>query len=348
MKVDLTELNKRVEQKLITKRPHPTADLFIYNYTPKVQYSRAWDEYTMMCRGLILDGEGNVKAKPFPKFFNLEEYQEALPAVPFQVFDKLDGSLGILYWVDGIPAIATRGSFTSDQAIKGTEILNRKILSHGMFDRELTYLYEIIYPENRIVVDYGNNEELVLLAAIHTDSGDEVPITGVFQQFSNPFASVKSYDGIKDIHKLKELSKENAEGFVIRFESGLRLKLKFDEYVRLHKLLTQVSSYSIWELLKNNQPFDELLENVPDEYYEWVKQTTNSITEAYDEIDKTCSKIYGTMPQFDTRREAAEYVLKTPYPSIIFSMMDKKDYEHIIWKLVKPQYSQPFRSDIDG
>src|SRR5690242_9333607 len=74
MKVNLDELTARVEQRLISVQQHPTEGLYIYNYTPLVQFSRAWDEYTLMCRGLILDDGGTVVARPFRKFFNLEEY----------------------------------------------------------------------------------------------------------------------------------------------------------------------------------------------------------------------------------------------------------------------------------
>ena len=60
------------------------------------------------------------------KFFNLEERPEtalpALPPGPFEVFEKVDGSLGILYHAGDGPALASRGSFTSDQALRGTRL----------------------------------------------------------------------------------------------------------------------------------------------------------------------------------------------------------------------------------
>ena len=46
----------------------------------------------------------------------------------------------------------------------------------GTLDREYTYLFEIIYPSNRIVVDYGSSRRLVLLAAVHTQTGIELAI----------------------------------------------------------------------------------------------------------------------------------------------------------------------------
>jgi len=117
-----------LKEGLITERKHPDFDLYIYNYTATVQYGRLWDDVTMLCRGLIIDGAGNIVARPFPKFFNLEEHrQEGMPAVPnesFDVFEKMDGSLGIAYVTpDGYWSIATRGSFTSPQAIRAQKML---------------------------------------------------------------------------------------------------------------------------------------------------------------------------------------------------------------------------------
>ena len=236
MNVDISLLNALVEQKYLTVQHHSTADLLIYNYTTKTQAERYWTPETMMCRGLITKPDGTLVARPFPKFFNLEEHPGDLPIEPFQVFEKLDGSLGILFFVDGKPYLATRGSFTSDQAIRGNVILER--YQDVMFDPEFTYLFEIIYADNRIVVDYGDREDLVLLAAIHTESGEELDIS----EHQWPFPVATRYDGITDLSALRDREEANREGFVIRFAGGTRVKVKFAEYVRLHRLVTGVNA----------------------------------------------------------------------------------------------------------
>ncbi len=94
----------------------------IYNYSRTCQYENKWDEITKSCRGLILDQDGNVVAKGFDKFFNIEEHNlENIPNEPFEVFEKLDGSLGILFWYQGKWILATKGSFVSEQAMRGRE-----------------------------------------------------------------------------------------------------------------------------------------------------------------------------------------------------------------------------------
>lgn len=65
----LDRIRKLVAGRYISVAKHPQLDLFIYNYTAKSQYERYWTEETMMCRGLILDSQGQIIARPFPKFF---------------------------------------------------------------------------------------------------------------------------------------------------------------------------------------------------------------------------------------------------------------------------------------
>ena len=170
----LNELNKRVEDGLISAQKHDTLQLIIWNYTQTCQFSKAWDEYTMAARGLITDLEGNVVARPFKKFFNIDEREETkienLPTETPDVYTKYDGSLGILYFDGDLPCIATRGSFNSDQAKWATEWIQTKFLKKSDFLEGYTYLFEIIYPENRIVVDYGKERNVCYLTSRETET----------------------------------------------------------------------------------------------------------------------------------------------------------------------------------
>src|SRR4051794_7418638 len=185
-----------IDEKYISVQTHPTEDLLIYNYTNKTQFDNKWNNETLHCRGLIMDSKRNIIARPFPKFFNVEQHTDPIPVEPFEVFDKLDGSLGILYHAGDTPQLATRGSFTSDQAIKGTEIL------HGRypivrFYTSWTFLFEIIYPANRIVVDYGPIEDIYLLTAINTATGEEMPYDDLYAfSVETGLPVVERFDGI--------------------------------------------------------------------------------------------------------------------------------------------------------
>lgn len=331
---DIKLLKEMMDDGFVVKQNHPEADIFIYNYTAKAQYDKLWNEVTLNCRGLIMDSKMNIIARPFPKFFNLGELEnQHIPKEPFEVFEKMDGSLGILYWYNNKPYIATRGSFTSEQSVKANQILQTKY-KHIIekLNPTKTYLFEIIYPENRIVVDYGNTEDLVLLSVIDNINGKET-----LEDIGFPV--VKRYNGITDINALQTLEEENKEGFVIRFNNGLRYKVKFKEYVRLHRIITQVSNISIWEYLRQGNTLDELLERVPDEFYNWVKKTNTDFLANYKQIENTAKQEFKNLGD---RKQTALYFQKCTYPAILFNMLDGKNYSDTIWKMLRPKFSKTF------
>ncbi len=336
--MNISLLQTLMAEGYIYSQKHPSADLHIYNYSPKAQFERVWNEWTLQCRGLIMDSSYRIVARPFQKFFNLEEHHSSeIPTESFEVYEKMDGSLGILYWIDDKPFIATRGSFDSEQSLKATQLLYERYSHTWLYlNPGYTYLFEIIYPTNRIVVNYGDTEDIVLLAIIDNTTGQDVPLADI------GFPIVQRYDGITDLKMLKSLQEGNKEGFVIRFSSGFRVKVKFEEYVRLHRLLTQVSSKTIWEQLSANQPLDQLLEKVPDEFYDWVKKTVADLRTEYQAIEQYCQQHFKDLGD---RKTTAAYFLTLKYSGVLFYMLDKKDYAQIIWKMIKPSYEKPFRSE---
>jgi RNA ligase len=339
----LEKLNKYYEDGLLYKQVHPSLPLTIWNYTEKVQYENLWDEVTLMCRGLVTDNTGDIVATPFQKFFNIEE-GKFTPTENFEVYEKMDGSLGIVFWYQGQWVVATRGSFTSDQAIKSREIL-KKYNTDIMF-RHLTFCFEIIYPENRIVLDYGDDEKLVLLGTFNKD-GKEIDVE-MWSQYG--FDVVKKYDGISDYKQLKEMVKNDQEGFVVKFSNGDRVKVKGVEYLRLHKIMTNVTTTGVWEYLKNGEDVLEILKDVPDEFYDKIKSYVQHLKYGYFQISEDAGKKFDGMmygkyndkEPIEDRKEFAEWVLTQPkhMSGILFRMFDKKDYSEIIWNLIRPEFKK--------
>jgi hypothetical protein len=351
MKYNLEVLSEYIDKGLVIKQNHPTLPLSIYNYSRTTQYNKEWDDITLNCRGLVLDNEGNVIAKPFPKFFNYEEHKpEDIPNENFEVYEKMDGSLGIIFHYEGEWLIVTRGSFTSEQAIKGKEMLDK--LSKTALIPGYTYLVEIIYPENRIVVDYGNEEKLVVLGAYNNETGKEVDVDEMVNEGWEVVMKYKTWGEGYDLLK-EEISKDK-EGYVIRFSGGMRMKIKGTEYVRLHRILTNFSNKDIWELLKNGEPLEPFLERVPDEFDKWVKAVVMNLRYSFYSIDERAGKYhdgfrYGKFNDKEvepTKKEFAEYTKQFPkeLSAVMFKMWDKKPYDYIIWNMLKPKYEKPFRN----
>lgn len=338
IQLDFDRVFQQVEQGYINVQRHPTNGLQIFNYSKKTQFERLWTAETLACRGLIMGAHGEIVARPFPKFFSYEQLDGRVPAGPFEVYEKLDGSLGILYLDDGCPKIATRGSFVSQQAERASRILSEKY-ADVEFDPKLTYLFEIIYPENRIVVDYGQTEDLILLATIDTHTGIEQPLF----EFGLPL--VKRHEGFGDFNELLGLEHDGQEGFVVRFQGGQPVKVKFAEYQRLHWLMTGITAKDIWEALREGRGLREILEQVPDEFYQWIKNQEQELNESYRAIE---SKARQDLGSYASRAEAARYIEKCEYPAIMYAMLDGKDYSDIIWRRIRPSDKLPFNQRAIG
>jgi len=346
MNFDINILNDYIQKGLVVKNDHPTLPLSIYNYSRTCQYENKWDNITKSCRGLILDKDGNVIAKSFDKFFNLEEHStEEIPNEAFEVYEKLDGSLGILFWYQGKWILASKGSFVSEQALKGKQILNSKYTVEPI-PKGYTTLLEIIYPENRIVCNYGNDEVLVVLSMISNATGKELDYDSLLKiNEETGLPVVKKYDGIEDYKTLKSLIPKDREGYVVRFRNGFRVKIKGEEYVRLHRILTGFSNVDIWEYLKDDKNLDELLDRVPDEFDSWVRNTIKDIKKEYDKLDneyKWIFKVLMRSPQSETKKGFAEHAKNYKHSGILFKMFEDKEYSHYIWKQIRPIYSKPF------
>jgi RNA ligase len=338
MDLSLRILNKYRNEGLLYSQVHPTLPLTIWNYTEKVQYEGLWDQVTLSCRGLVTDDKGVVFARPFKKFFNIEEGKH-IPSSSFEVYEKMDGSLIIVFWYDGGWVLASRGSFTSDQAVAASKIFFDK-LDHN-FSIGITYLFEFTAKWNRIVVDYGDEDNLTLLGAIRTD--DETEATYEQLEMIARGANcdvVKRYDGIKDYSTLKGIIKDNQEGFVVRFYNGDRMKIKGEEYLRLHKVMTNLSTTAVWEVLSNGGSMDDLLKDVPDEFYGKVKEYEKSLIVQFNQLEEEYQNHFDSIRRLGIRKFFAQSALMFRHPSILFAMLDGKDISPIIWKIVKPEFKK--------
>jgi RNA ligase len=353
---DILDFHAALEAGYIDVKKHPTEMLWIANYTAKAQYERVWTPVTKQCRGLIFDFYNEIVARPFPKFFNLGEVErDMLPGGQIRVMEKMDGSLGILYQERTTRhqpkyAIATRGSFESDQARHATALLRQK---YPWFEPTpgFTYLFEIIYPENRIVVDYEGKDNLYLLDIIDNETGRSALHYGPVQAaWTGPRAWTYDYKSITDV--LAAESKNNAEGFVVHFaKDETRVKVKFEEYVRLHRLITGVSTKTIWELLStNSSAWDEMLDRVPDEFYEWVKKTAEDLQGQFQRVKDAAwdlfkfqyAEVQSEPGTREHRKEFAGLTKDFEHKALLWLFYDDKDVSEAVWKLVKPAYSKPF------
>ena len=241
--------------------------LQLYVYTPRCVYEDGWDAFSLLARGLIVDETDRiVVATPFPKFFNVGEKRGEVPDLPFEVFEKLDGSLIIAFHHGGRWRAATKGAFDSEQAVWAQARFNAADLSALV--PGTTYLFEAVYPENRMVVRY-EEPALVMLAA-YDGEGREFgygEVLATCEALGWRAARRYAFDRIADMAAQVATLPRDDEGFVIRFSDGLRLKLKGAEYRRIHALISRCTPLAVWDMMVAGDDLDAVRRDLPEEFW---------------------------------------------------------------------------------
>lgn len=346
----LRKLDALVDEGFLSKSVK--GDLVSYNYTKRCQHERHWTGLTLNARGTIYNSKtGQIVARAFPKFFN--EFEPEAANINWNqeivsVATKADGSLGIFYVdEDGQLSIATRGSFYSEQAVKATEMIRTKY-SHTLFGN-VTPLFEIIYPENRIVLDYGTEEKLVLLAVLNLN-GDAMD-----HAFCEEYAEACGFELAKQHPDKYNWTRQqfvdyvNAlpwteEGLVIRFADNTSVKVKSPEYMRVAKARANLNYQWIWECGYLRWQ-DEVLK-LPDELWPEANQLGEDMLNLNAEIyaNTLHLKIRLKLQGVTDRKLYAEIVKTAPafYQKFLFKMFaphSVEGFEEIvlmIWKACKP------------
>lgn len=364
--VDKDLLIKHVNEGLVSYQSHPTLPLGIYNYTHKAQFEPHWGDGTIdYCRGLIVDHDQNIIARPFKKFHNLntlsipETVEGNLPKSEPLVTRKYDGSLGIFWQFAGQCGIATRGSFTSPQAIWATKWLHSHMEEHGLITlmkdwdpgwlRNFTPLFEIVYNENRIVVQY-DFEGLILIGAVHLETGMEMCYPGLREMAEeNGLRVTEEFSG-KSIGDLVLMNEPNEEGYVVTYpqflESPLKVKIKMADYVRLHRVVTGMNARSVWEMLKSGADFEKFLMGYPEAFTKWLFQWRKNLVQDYSQLLHEIYLIYELRPLLvegeslrEYRKRFAAYAVESPpkAKALLFLLFDGKPIGSAIWDMIEPR-----------
>ena len=337
--VNMSELRDMIVNGYINVVHHHEFPLKMYSYTKDCHYEKMWNDTTCKCRGIIVDENDNIISRPFKKFFNYEEYDDnnwiddlAHDFNP-EIYEKLDGTLGILYWYNDVPYIATKGSFNSDQALHATNLLHTKYRhTWDKLLRTKTYLFEIIYPEDFHIVSYPDVDDIFLLAIISTNCNYEYPIEIAKDYF--PIAKKYYCNDWKNIRNIVDGT--NREGFVVRIGPH-RFKMKYENYVKLHMEKYSFSDKKLFELVKNNDAdsINHIMTLFEDEDRVHIQNSINAYRNEYNKIHQICKDEFKN--EFATKKEAADYIKTCTYPHVLFAMISNNDLlsNELIWKCVK-------------
>lgn len=315
------------------------------------------------CRGITFYPDGKIMSRKLQKFFNIGEIDETQPhnidfSKPHKLLKKLDGSMltsmvirdeviwcskmGITFITPMVAAFVSDKQYYNDFA--------RHCAQH-----DITPIFEFVSPDNRIVLQY-DSPNLVLLAARHNVSGVYLDIFSsdfaeIVKQFNIPVVdTIEPFANVNDlIEYVKPLKGE--EGFVVAFEDGYRLKIKADEYVRIHKTKDRIrSNRNIVDLMLNNE-LDDLIPHLDAFDVKRVRDFEVEFWKAIDDKEKSLTQMTNDAilkTNGDRKRIALEIMPNMADKSdsaIIFGVLSNKTIRDMIMGRLNKNMSADARFD---
>ena len=356
------QLRKARDEDLVYEREFD--GLFIYVYTQRAVRERIWNKITRAARGLILDGDGNIVARPFDKFFNLFECHETepknLPKEPYCIWEKVDGSLGIIFWnpIRECWDISTKGSLHSEQADFARETLLPRYADalNRSASKDCTILTEIIYPSNQIVVNYGDTCELRLLAMRHIHTGNYEHAKRVLGVIAKSFGMhpADGYGITLPTHHPEQFAdlrmEKNMEGWVIQFDGGFRVKVKNPWYLAIHRALDSKSIKRIIELVEGGEWrafWDVLPKELQKDFDDMYAEIRTAMWDVENRVQGSWSALSdANMVKVGRcgrhgRKDFAMWVtanIEEELRPIMYSILDGHDYRHHVFSIIKKKF----------
>lgn len=285
-------IDELVDQGYLMRKYSEDGKLVLFNYSDACLYDKVWNDITINSRGHVYDAvTGDLVALPFSKFFNLselpmEEQKELLSKKGYSITEKMDGSLILCYNYERKWRVNSRGSFNSDQSQEATKIVAENY-DLSRVPTNYTIVTEVIYPENQIVINYGKERKLVLLAIFNRESGLEEP-RHIVEMISNltRIPLVKEYNlTMEDMFKWQEEHNTlDQEGFVVKFQDGKRVKIKSKRYLEVAKLLANLTYKHLWENMEDGRVDEALVFQIPEEFRTELNEMVNFLEQTYFDI----------------------------------------------------------------
>jgi len=307
------------------------------------------------CRGVVFNDDGVCICRPFHKFFNIGEKEETLPEnINWQsikyISSKIDGSLVTPVIIDDKIFWKTKKSFYSEIACKIQKAWDNKerwIYKYNDYiqlaiSNFSTPLFEYISPDNRIVIDYGQEEQLISIGSRSMDTGKYFLNKDICNFYYSNFLKEKQGAYKYFIENIKETPL--IEGYVLYTEFGENIyKIKTQWYLDRHHLLSSLSYREIIKMIAEEKIDDiiselrlkgfinqiKIIENIIDQYSQLRNHEYYIYHELYNNI---LSKFYDEKIEV-TRKEFALKISKTSYVGILFAMYD--DRQDQVEKLIQ-------------
>ncbi len=329
-------------------------DLNLANYIDfKVRRLKEWPNTLRKCRGIVYGSDYKIVGRCLEKFFNIGDkrglsFEDACVQFPQgpRVFDKLDGSMILVFFHQDKWNCSTRGSFQSEQAVSAAEMLQNTYADYvAKLNPKVSYTFEYTGPKNRVKIKYIE-PKLSLLAAFVTESGDEVNIDSVDwpdrpMEFKMTLDEIKGYKSTDDAKR---------EGFVAVWPNGHRDKLKYESYntpaVKKNKTPSNKTPAEVAEMTLATAAYQHCRSKKDDgdaeqDFAHHKDALQTSYNTKRDDILRLYAEVKDfTMSQITTHTHITG-IKQPPYYYLIYKMVNKGTAEietELLWKIVWTEY----------
>ena len=371
MKIDLQSIDK--ESFMVHQHFVGEHECFLVQ---PIHIGATWNKENLIYRSSLWNKDGHPVSLSFPKFFNWDEKPDIFPAPSdlknAKLMEKLDGSTLIFSRYKGQTVIRTRGTVDAHKQANGYEIdylceKYKKFIAYlEMIETSNeSFVLEWLSPTNRIVLNYGNEPDMKLIAVInHADytlaSQTVLDVYADSWDLSRP--RTFSYNSVEEMKSAVEVLKDQ-EGLCVYYNNEQQIrKVKAASYLFLHRAKSEISSvdkvidvYIDWFMDRHN------LSREPTGYVHFFEYLTTKFdfeiaTMAIGHASRICDamkevhKIMNALSEFASARMniprniAAKEVLQayssTGRSAIIFKMLDRKtigtdDYKKLLYQVLK-------------
>lgn len=284
------------EQKERTKwlRFTQHGDLLLIKYAelkdlPYGQEESFWDmhnEFYRECRSLVVDmNKEEIVLSPYKKFLNMNEleadrYENIVKKIDkakvFEVSEKLDGSMISARFYDGRIVMSTSGSLDRNKSFQlngAYNMLGENDITLIANNSEYTFIFEYISQEDAKVVKYHKEQEgLYLIGVRSVESGNIVKYTDV-EKIAEVYGIKSTITHKIDMNTIlddvRDVKSDKQEGYVLNID-GYMVKIKFDDYVKLHKIISKASSVNTLLKAIVNNTLDDVVAQVPDVHKDMI------------------------------------------------------------------------------
>ncbi len=320
-------------------------DYAIFNYGPVCNFA---DPIVQEARGIII----NIKALevvcwPFRKFGNHNEsYADKIDWNSARVLEKVDGSI-IKLWYDfeinkwqfstnstiraeKAPIDAFAGLYFGDVILRA---FNYSDIPFDRLDKESTYIFELVSPETKVVVEY----DITALYHIGTrnnktgaereeDIGIQKPASYALKSLEQCVKAAIELNGSSE--EEEECDKVSKEGFVVVDKNWNRVKIKSPDYLVMHKMKQRngiAKRDAIAMIMSNDEAIEVICRSNPNlvpvfKYYEFRLAELKYQADKLGILSKSLYREYS-----GDRRAVAKIILKHRLSFVGFRCLESEE-----------------------